>query len=288
MSRRVTSKSRRNTRTKSRSQNNWRQPSQWPEWLRRSLSVITGCVVLGGFGYWSVASGHLTRLTDALGFGLVQMSGRAGFRIDDILVVGRKETSRDTILAVLNVQRGDPIFGFSPIGARQTLEQLSWVEKVRIERHLPDKINIDITERTPVALWQRDKNFTLIDRFGKILEADNLKKFSDLPVIIGNQAPAEVSKLLEMLGFEPVIAERVAAATWVGERRWDLTLDNKIKIKLPETNTSKALHHLSKLQSEHQILDRDIVAIDLRQPEQMVIEANNPADAQALNLQAGI
>ena len=264
------------------------QPALWPESLRRGLSVMTGCVVLGGFGYWAHASGHLGRLTDALGFGLVQVSGHAGFQIDDILVVGRKETSRDTILAVLNVQRGDPIFGFSPTAARATLEGLNWVEKVKIKRQLPDKINIEITERTPVALWQQDKNFALIDRNGKVLEADNIKRFGDLPVLIGTKAPGQAAKILEMLSFEPAVAERVAAATWVGERRWDLTLDNKIRVKLPEENTAQALHHLSELQNEHQILDRDILAIDMRLPQQMVIEANNPADAQALKLQTGI
>lgn len=285
MSRRVTSN---RSRRKGRNQPVLTNPAAWPEPVRRGLSVMTGCVVLGGFVWWSAASGHLDRVSDAIGTGLIQVAAHAGFRVDDVLLVGRQQTSRETIMAVLNVQRGDPIFAFDPVAARDMLEKLSWVETVRVERHLPNKISIYITERTPVAFWQQGGQLQVIDRHGRVLETENLKKFGDLPVLVGSRAPAETARILEMLSFEPVIAGRVAAATLVGDRRWDLTLDNKIKIRLPEKDPARALHHLSGLHQQHQILDRDILAIDMRIPEKMVVEASNPAVAEALNLQTGI
>lgn len=282
MARRSTSRGRRSSRSP------WYHIDHWPEPARRVLSVTTGFLVLSGFMWWGIASGHMTRLGDALGFGMVQITAHAGFRIDDILVEGRHHTNPDVILAALNIKRGDPIFGFDPASARDTLEKLSWVEQVRVERHLPDLVRIYITERVPVALWQREGQLSLIDRHGQVLDTDNLKKFGDLPVLIGSTAPEQAENILQMLAFEPLIAPRVAAATLVGGRRWDLTLDNKIKVKLPEKDAARALHNLGTLQTEHQILDRDLLAIDMRIPEKMVIEASNPAEADSLNLQAGI
>ena len=74
-----------------------------------------------------------------------------------------------------------------------------------------------------------------------------------------------------MLYTHPQLMDRVAAAIRVADRRWNLRLDNDIDVRLPEENPQAAWDRLAKLQAEHKLLERDIIAIDLRVPERLVV-----------------
>jgi cell division protein FtsQ len=76
-------------------------------------------------------------------------------------------------------------------------------------------------------------------------------------------------------------AERVAAAVWVGARRWDLRLDNGVAIRLPETGVESALARLAAAQAKSPFLDRDVVAVDLRQTDRLVVQLG-PAAAERM------
>ena len=56
----------------------------------------------------------------------------------------------------------------------------------------------------------------------------------------------------------------MAAATWVGERRWTLRLDNRIDVLLPERNVLRAWRLLAQKAREDALLERAISVIDLR------------------------
>jgi cell division protein FtsQ len=57
---------------------------------------------------------------------------------------------------------------------------------------------------------------------------------------------------------------RVEAGVLIGERRWNLRLKSGIDVKLPETNPQAAIATLLRLERESRILERAILAIDLR------------------------
>ena len=67
-------------------------------------------------------------------------------------------------------------------------------------------------------------------------------------------------------------ALEVVVAVRVGDRRWDLHLQSKIVVRLPEDEVGAALHRLSVLITQEKILDRDIAAVDLRVPDRLIIE----------------
>jgi cell division protein FtsQ len=84
--------------------------------------------------------------------------------------------------------------------------------------------------------------------------------------------------LIDSLAKEPAIRPRVTAAVFVGQRRWNLRLDNGVEVRLPEEGADAALAHLAKLDREQQILAREIDAIDLRFPDKLIVRlpANSP------------
>jgi cell division protein FtsQ len=68
----------------------------------------------------------------------------------------------------------------------------------------------------------------------------------------------------------------------VGERRWDIHLQPKVVARLPEINMTRALSRLSDLIVDQKILERDIVAIDLRDPSKLVIEPGSSSTDRGL------
>jgi cell division protein FtsQ len=57
----------------------------------------------------------------------------------------------------------------------------------------------------------------------------------------------------------------------VGDRRWDLALQNGIKIALPAEDMEEALRELMTMDREQSLLSRDIVAVDLRFKDRFIL-----------------
>ena len=133
-----------------------------------------------------------------------------------------------------------------------------------------------LEERSPLALWQKEGAFTLIDDAGEIIPGAPAGRFADLLVVIGDDAPDHAAGLLEFLGREPMLMNRVRAAVRVGGRRWNLVLDNGIDIQLPEEGPSVAWERLAEYEKSHSVLDKDIQAVDLRLPDRLVLRRGRP------------
>ena len=205
-----------------------------------------------------------------------------GFTVQNILVDGRKETDADTLKAMMAVDKGDAILGVSPSDIKTRIEKLSWVKKASVERRLPDTLYVKIEERVPVALWQKHKKLLLIDGDGVVLTDQNLDRWKDFVIVVGDDAPKKASDLLAMLSAEPTINERVEAAMLISGRRWDLKLKSGAEVKLPEDDLGLALHKLAINHEEDGVLDKDVLSIDVREEGRITLRAK-PGAAQDLN-----
>lgn len=240
-----------------------------------------GLVVWLGALLW--VSGLFGNMGDGLRTKFYALTAARGFRIEQIYVEGRNRTNPDTLRTLLNVKKGDPILAFQPDDARRLLEKVTWIKSVRVERRLPNEIYIGITERVPLALWQHKGALAVIDEDGVVLTRDNLQDFGDLPILTGDGAPEHARELIGFLNAEPVIAERVEAATRIGSRRWDLKLTNGIKVRLPEQDLGFAFRRLAKIQNTENIFDKDIVSIDLRQNDRLIVQTSEAAAEKRRN-----
>ncbi len=231
----------------------------------------------------SILNSALNRLIDA--------SAALGFRVADIRVEGRATTDRETILDALGARPGTPILAVDPVRAKQQLEALPWVRSALIERRLPDTLYVRLVERKPLALWQHAGKIELIDRAGAVIPVTRLDRFAKLPLVVGEDAAGHAAELLAMLASEPELAPRVTAAVRVGGRRWNLRIDNTIDILLPADEPAAAWGDLARLQRSSAILKRDVLAVDMRMPDRLVVRvapepAREPATAKKGRLPA--
>lgn len=226
---------------------------------------------------WLLLSPQAAELGRALRLRAIELSAEAGFIIRDVLVEGRSETTRAAVLAALGVNYGQPLIAFDPETARQGLESISWVKSATIERRLDGVLYVHITERRPLALWQREGRLVVVDEDGVILARDGLGRFARLPLIVGADAPRHAPDLLAVMSSGPELQKRLIAAIRVGGRRWDLQLDAGIRVRLPAENQKQAWETLRELEKRHEILARDVVVIDLRLPDRLVIQLSAEA-----------
>jgi len=199
----------------------------------------------------------------------------AGMRVANIVIEGRANTPEALLRAAVGVSKGDPILGFSVEEARARIETLTWVEHATVERRLPDTIVVFLQERRPFAIWQNQGKFVLIDRAGQVVANQDVASFRKLPLVVGPGAPAAAAVLLDALTDRPALAARVVGAVRVGERRWNLRMNNGADVMLPEGHETAALDRLAQLQQEHALLDRPVTSIDMRLPDRLVVRPKN-------------
>jgi len=254
---------------------------------RRRFAVAGGVVLTLaaiGAGAWIAHTGLVARAAVATGEQIASAATKVGFAVENVSVVGRDRTPRRELLAALDVKRGMPILDFDLGAAKARLESLTWVRSVEIERRLPDTIFVRLVERRPLAYWQRQGKLVLIDREGKVVPVEQLDAYGPLIVLVGDDAPKMAADLLDMLASEPDLAPHVAAAVRVGGRRWNLRLDDDIDVALPEHAPEAAWHKLAALERSERLLERNIVAVDLRLPDRLVLrlppEPPKPARAK--------
>src|ERR1019366_9268405 len=79
---------------------------------------------------------------------------------------------------------------------RKALETLPWIEQAGVQRVLPNRIRVEITERTPVAFLRTASDLSLLDAHGMILERPADGEFH-FPVVtgIGESMPRESREL---------------------------------------------------------------------------------------------
>jgi len=116
------------------------------------------------------------------------------FRIessDDIQITGLSNVTRAQVIEVMGGDIGRNVF-YVPLAQRKKqLEQIPWVESASVMRFVPNRLKIEIHERTPVAFARIGSRISLIDGSGVLMDLPltSKKKFS-FPVVLGMN-PAE-------------------------------------------------------------------------------------------------
>jgi cell division protein FtsQ len=103
---------------------------------------------------------------------------------DNIEVTGMQSVTKAQIMEVMGADIGRNIF-FIPLAQQKAqLEQIPWVESASVMRFVPNRLKVEIHERTPVAFARVGPRMSLIDAGGTLMELTPKHKYS-FPVILG-------------------------------------------------------------------------------------------------------
>ncbi|NKC02583.1 cell division protein FtsQ/DivIB [Brucella haematophila] len=195
-----------------------------------------------------------------------------GFAIEDVKVVGNRETSDIDILGQLNLDGETSLVGLSAEEARASIAQLPWVESAEVRKVYPGTVQVALHERQAFAIWQNDNELSLIDAEGDTIVPFRAGRYNTLPLVVGDGAQKVVKGFVDEVANYPALAGKVRAYIRVADRRWDLLLDNGVRIMLPAEDPLKALAQIQKLDEEKHLLTRDITAVDLRLDDRITVQ----------------
>lgn len=194
--------------------------------------------------------------------------GDAGFRVKSIDVRGIRRMDPRPVYELAADQKTTAMPLVDVTGIRQRLLEYGWVKDARVSRRFPDTLVIDIVEREPAALWQDEDRLTLIDSEGIVLDRVPVAQMPDLPLLIGKGANDHAVALNGLLDRAPALKAQLVSATWVGGRRWNLSLQTGETIMLPEGDAAAAtaLTRFAKMDKSSGLLGRGYIHFDLRNP----------------------
>ena len=89
---------------------------------------------------------------------------------EQIEVTGNHIVSSDAVLQQFVHDRGRSVLRIPLDVRRGALEEISWVESATVQRILPNRIRVNLTERTPIAFLRNGTELALIDAHGVILD----------------------------------------------------------------------------------------------------------------------
>lgn len=252
--------------------------------LRVRIAARVGAVLFLGFtvmhsvsvgGYLSYEGSPWLKIPGKL-------SGLIGMAADDIRIQGLVNQEPEKLLAALGIKPGASLIGFDADKAKQLLENLDWVSAATVQRHFPNQLEISVTERVPFAIWQRDGSYYVIDQSGSAMSNVTPGQLEGLLLVTGEGAQFAAQELVNQLEVTPNLLLRVKAAARVGQRRWNLYLDNGITIQLPERDVEAALARLDVLDTSQQLLSKGIRNVDLRLSGRVIVGVAEVAADQSV------
>ena len=244
---------------------------------RRSGVIATLLLLAASTGFGIVKGGHLEQFTATLSDTRNAMANSAGFRITSVAINGRKQLSQDEVLAIGGVNGRSSLLFLDAASVREKLKANPWIGEATVLKLYPGQLRIDIVERAPFALWQRDGKLSVISEDGAVLERYVPDRFLKLPLVVGKGAETRAKDFLALLSHYPQVHAVTRAATLVGERRWNLRLNDGLDIRLPENGVGNALATLSNLDKDEHLFAKDIVAVDLRLPGRLIVQLSEDA-----------
>src|SRR3546814_5092638 len=93
--------------------------------------------------------------------------------------------------------------------------------------------------------------------------------------------------LIAVMNSEPELRERVTAAVRVGGRRWNIQIEGRIDVRLPEADAAGAWAQLARIERQQGLLSLGLLLVDLRLQERLVVRTEpviGPMAGQAIRL----
>ena len=145
-----------------------------------------------------------------------------GLGVEVVTVSGATHVSEARILTIAGIDSTSSLPFFDVAEARARLEADPLVKQASVRKLYPNQIAIDIVERTPFGVWQKDGDVRAIAADGAPIDEVRDGRYADLPFVVGEGANERVSEFVALLEAMDELKPRVEAGVLVGQRRWNL------------------------------------------------------------------
>jgi len=247
---------------------------------RPGVTMALGLAFFAAVGlYGAQRGGQYDAFVKANGAPLDIAARAFGFGLDTVTISGTRELNEAQILkgAGVNGLQSLPFLDADAMRAR--LMAMPLVKNAQVRKLLPNRLIIEITERTPHAVWQRDGAISIVAADGAPIDEFHEARHARLPFVVGEDANNRIGEYQALLDAAGDLRDTIRAGILVSKRRWTLSMANGVEVLLPEKDPGLALRQLARLQADSRILDKDIVSLDFRTPGRLFVRLTEQAAA---------
>ena len=221
---------------------------------------------------------------------------------DQIEIQGIDKVSKRQVMEVVGSDIGRNVF-FIPLEERKKqLEAIPWVESANVSRLLPNRLQISIQERTPMAFVQVGARIALIDSHGVVMDlpARAMKSYS-FPVLVGmGESEPLTTRAARMKIYTQLVHELDADGAQNSKdlSEVDLSDPEDVKVTVSDPQGEVLVHlgssgfaerfkiykaHVQEWRQQFQRLD----SVDLRYDRQVIVNPDSEKDQTAAKPKKG-
>ncbi|MFP4274003.1 MAG: cell division protein FtsQ/DivIB [Paracoccaceae bacterium] len=263
-------------------------PSLWAYRLERllltplyrralTLGVPALCGLAAVWVYFSDAE-RAEKVQLALSEMRAAFESRPEFQVNLMAIDGAGRGVSEDIREILQLDFPMSSFDLDLDALREVVTGLDAVKSANLRIRPGGVLQVEVVERTPVAIWRHAEGLDLLDAEGVVvgpLAARGARP--DLPLVAGEGAREAMSEALELAAAAGPLLPRMRGLVRVGERRWDVMLDRDQRLMLPPETPVRALERIIAMDQAQDMLSRDVAAVDMRLPRRPTVRLNGPA-----------
>jgi cell division protein FtsQ len=230
------------------------------------------CLLTFGIASWWLSyDDNRMKIIDTYADLRSQVESRPEFMVNMMVVDGASDIVADGIRQMLPLDFPISSFDLDLEAMRATVVALDPVKSARLY----------------VRLWRNERGLQLLDNEGVLVGPAFVRAdWPELPLIVGDGADKYVTEALDLVAAAEPLSTRLRGLVRMGERRWDVVLDRDQRILLPETEAVQALERVIAMDQAVDMLERDLVAVDLRLPNRPTLRMTDGAVQELLRIRA--
>lgn len=224
-------------------------------------SLLIFCVTLGlliNINLWE----NISAIKKDLKLAFVE---RPEFMIKVASVDGSSDELANEIREILPLDFPVSYFDLDIKYLHKVVNELPAVASAAIKITVGGVLQINVAEKLPAFIWRKNNVMSVIDETGSFIRIANSRvDYPELPLVVGEAADLAVAEVSSLIQANDYFKNHVRAFIRVGERRWDLILENNLRIMLPQREFLAAFDRLMLMNEAGSLLSGKLSNIDMR------------------------
>ena len=164
---------------------------------------------------------------------------------DQIELVGNKVVAREVVLQQFIPDRNRSVLQIPLDERRAELQKIPWIESATLQRVLPNRIRIELTERSPVAFSRNGNELSLIDGHGVLLDRPEGEDLH-FPIVSGVSADVpDDQREKRMQIYQELIKDLELVRSGSSENISEVDLSDPKDLRVVMTGLSRAASSLA-------------------------------------------
>ena len=190
-------------------------------------------------------------------------------KINKINITGLSEKKNNELVNDLDYLKVNNLYLISKSKIEQIFNTNTLIERYSIFKRYPSTLNIKIEKTKFLAQVKKKNDIFFLGSNGKLIKTNKIR--NDMPFIFGNFENKDFFNLRDAINETNFNYSQIKNLFFFKSGRWDIETNHGLLIKLPKENIKKSLEMILIFFKTHK--KKEIKIIDLRQPNQIIVDA---------------